>query len=55
MKTIDSEAYRIAEEAHKGVSDSYVKELCAQAAREFKISAKAMYARARAMYDQHFA
>ena len=52
---IRAEAFRIAEEAHKTGDESYVKELCREAAARFRITMAEMYRMAEAMYNQHFA
>jgi len=55
MSTQYSEAYRIAEEAHKGVDNDYIEDLCKSAARELKCDWRALYRQSEAIYDREFA
>ena len=51
----DAEAYRIAEEAHKGLTDSELKALCRTACADKEWDAMELYRRSRAIYFQEFA
>jgi len=48
-------AYRIAEEAHKGVDDDYIRSLCKDAAREMKCDWQSVYRASEVIYDSEFA
>jgi len=52
--TLYSEAYRIAEQAHAGVSDDYIMELCDDAARQFNTTTKHVYRTSQAIYEREF-
>ena len=52
--TLYSEAYRIAEEAHKGCDEDYIMDLCDDAAREFNTTTQAVYNLSNRLYGQHF-
>lgn len=53
-KNLSAELYRIAEEAHKGVKDEDIRQLCAEVAREYRKNANDIYRMAESMYAQHF-
>jgi hypothetical protein len=52
--TIDSEAYRIAEEAHKGVDDEYIRAMCDQADIDLGLPSGRMYRLSENYYVRYF-
>lgn len=53
--TLYSEAYRIAELAHKGVDDDYLMEQCEAAAANLdNVTATQLYAHSEAIYNREF-
>lgn len=46
--------YSIAEEAHKGVDDEYIRELCRDAVRDYGSNFQDVYAETRRVYDREF-
>lgn len=54
IDNFDAVAYRIAEEAHKGVSDNEIQRLCRDAAQRFRWNAQALYRASSDQYTRHF-
>lgn len=50
-----AEAYRIAEEAHKGCDEDYILEMCDDAARQFNTTAKHVYRVSQSIFEREFA
>ena len=50
-----AELYRIAEEAHKGADDDYIRELCAELAADVGVTTARIYHEAEQVYTREFA
>ena len=49
-----AELYRIAEEAHKGVDDDYIQDLCAELASDVGVTTARIYRESEMVYRKEF-